>query len=81
MNKRFCITEDYWREARREVNKIINSANTSGQLLELWPEVINFLPDSVKNYGIVNSSTEVTVLDTNKVNLLLGIKSVKKSNN
>jgi len=54
-----------------KIYQFLHSVTTTKKLIEIWPEVINFIP-----IDIVNSSIEVTlpILNTDEVNSALGIQ-------
>lgn len=39
---------------REQVETVINSCNTTGQLVELWPEVTEFIPETMRNPSKIN---------------------------
>lgn len=68
-NKRQKVV-DKWQDIREEVTKIIYSVNTTKQLIEIWPEVVEFLPDGVKSVD----TPHLPMVQVEKLNTLLGIK-------
>lgn len=39
---------------KEQVETVINSCNTTGQLVELWPEVTEFIPETMRNPSKIN---------------------------
>lgn len=64
------LREDYYifekkvSDARSEINKIMNSANTRNQLLNVWPEVEPFLPE-------IKNKNSIVVIDVSSLNKTL----------
>ena len=59
-----------WQDIREEATKIIYSVNTTKQLIEMWPEVVEFLPDGIKSVD----TPHLPMVQVEKLNTLLGIK-------
>ena len=59
-----------WQDIQDETTKIFYGINTTKQLIEIWPEVVEFLPDSIKNVD----NTHLPMVQVTKLNTLLGIK-------
>ena len=55
---------------KEETMRILHSVNTVKQLLQVWPEVKEFLPDSTKNVD----NAQLPMVQVTKLNEQLGIK-------
>lgn len=53
-----------------EVSQVVSSVNTTGQLVEVWPEVQPFLPETIAD----PSKIQLPAVHTDKLNAALGSK-------
>lgn len=63
------LKESYDKELRKfkdEVLQVLNSVNTTGQLVEVWPEAEPFLPKEIANPSTINLPS-VNFAELNKV--------------
>lgn len=62
-------------EVETEAYRILASCNTTKQLVELWSEAVNFLPDYIIENRSTNSENLPAVINTTKLNNLLGVQN------
>lgn len=76
LNKRATCIE--WRGLRRraddEIQTILDSVNTTKQLLEIWPEAERYLPIYITD---PSKGIKLPALQTNRLNASLGINAPK----